>query len=320
MIKKDNLAYQSHVHETKCNQAIFDNTQSIIHDYFQKQFQSLFENIDDAFFDQADKAANNNEQASFFDAMRIIRKERQSIENNYYKATLDRYREFWLPKNKSNQTKQQNQSIFQLSLVTDDALEQNIAINDMIKKGETHHHDFSDFFEYRFAYFQNQHRLDSEKNPVCISSICKNFQQIIDPIDINIEAKLVIYKLFERFIVNQLAEMYESLSQKLSEYDSGENINHQPIQQNIKKDQTQTLSTNKTSVQKNENNNVVMHPSVTKQPLDHFSDINMKQYVPVNVIHEYFTRSHSQTVQDLSNLQNQSLHQLNTTTNNHSSQ
>ena len=54
--------------------------------------QELFDNADDTLFEMADRAHNNTEQNSFFEAMRDLRLKRKSIE----RAFLDKFYEAFL--------------------------------------------------------------------------------------------------------------------------------------------------------------------------------------------------------------------------------
>ena len=60
-----------------------------------KRMSEMFESLDDALYELADKAESNIRQTAFFDAMREIRKNRERIEVGFSQQVVKGFDEFW---------------------------------------------------------------------------------------------------------------------------------------------------------------------------------------------------------------------------------
>src|SRR5215475_6121238 len=89
---------------------------------------TLFENIDDALFDLAEKAENNAIQTQYFDGMREVRKKRQLVERLFQEQLSKVFNDFAAGKLQAVKTEAAAHGGSDLSLVDDKELEESLAI------------------------------------------------------------------------------------------------------------------------------------------------------------------------------------------------
>ncbi|HZW51594.1 MAG TPA: DUF1631 family protein, partial [Rudaea sp.] len=97
---------------------------------------TLFENIDDALFDLAEKAENNAIQTQYFDGMREVRKKRQLFERVYQEQLGRLFNDFANGKLQANRPDPSKAEGDGLSLVEDSELEESLAIASAVAKNE----------------------------------------------------------------------------------------------------------------------------------------------------------------------------------------
>lgn len=186
----------------------------------QPLMQALFDNIDDALFELADRAEHNTEQNMYFESMREIRIKRRSMELGFGRELDEAFRQLHLkgaPPLLASSARVEEVSVDNLSLVDDDELEQLVAADGMIAKAER---------EYAPALKQLTTRLDTlfdaqavtdKSNPLGPAIICQAFINVCRDLDLDIKAKLVLFKLFDRYVMSQLNAVYEVCNSVLAE-------------------------------------------------------------------------------------------------------
>jgi len=98
---------------------------------------TLFENIDDAMFDLAEKAENNAAQTLYFDGMRKVRLKRQLVERLFQEQVSKVFNDFANGKLQAAKVEVSAQSSSgDLSLLDDTELEESLAITSTIAKAE----------------------------------------------------------------------------------------------------------------------------------------------------------------------------------------
>lgn len=192
----------------------------------QSLLQNLFDNIDDALFELADRAEANNEQNMYFESMREIRIKRRGIELSFGKALDEAFLRILgdsvsgssgepdIP-TLSDRQEYGELKADELSLVEEDDLEELIAADSMVAKAER---------QYMAALKPLNTRLDSmvdalavtdKNNPFGPETICKSFIKVCSELTLAIKVKLVLFKLFDRYVMNDLGKVYALCNQVL---------------------------------------------------------------------------------------------------------
>src|SRR3569623_359810 len=175
----------------------------------------LFENADDTLFDLASKAENNALQASFFDGMREIRKRRQGIEGKFQERFARHFADFTAGRAAAAATKTDNPMSsggeLSLSLVDDSELEESLAVASMVSKAEGRLQRALFALNQRMAHVPNL-RVEDSNNPVGPALVAQMFREARGEIEASMEVKLVVFKLFDRFVLGGLDIVYDELN------------------------------------------------------------------------------------------------------------
>lgn len=178
--------------------------------------RDFFDKVDDELFTLSDKAESSTLQSLYFDSMRFVRKERDKIQVSYIDSALQQYDDFWV-KGKGFETpvtvQEPDEGSF--SLIENDALEEDLAITTMIDKGQKLFYTELFALDRRFAALLGLKYLDRDENPISPNQICHRLESVINPLDLELEIKLVIYKLYDRVVLCKLGDMYKALNTTL---------------------------------------------------------------------------------------------------------
>ncbi|MGB4074213.1 DUF1631 domain-containing protein [Pseudomonas sp.] len=175
--------------------------------------QTLFDNADDTLFEMADRATSNAEQNAFFEAMRDLRLKRKNIERGFLQkvfeafATLNQY-EIGKP------TPLDAVSYDTLSLVQNDELEESVALDAMVAKVISRDGTALNHLTTRFNAMVSK-KLDDKSNPVGPMSLCEFFLDACSSLGVEIKVKLIILKLFEKYVLSDLDQLYAEANQAL---------------------------------------------------------------------------------------------------------
>lgn len=175
----------------------------------------MLDNADDALFDLADKAGSNKDQSMYFDSMRELRIKRKGIENLFRQDLNNAFRLLTL----SGDTAKPDVVSFNLdniALVKEDELEENLAVEAMIKKAQTRNELAIRHLLLRISSLIPG-LITEQNNPLNAQPIGKAFSSAVRTLALDIKAVLIIYKLFERFVLNHLDVVYAELNAFLAE-------------------------------------------------------------------------------------------------------
>lgn len=178
-----------------------------------KALQALFDNADDTLFEMADRATSNTEQNAFFETMRDLRLKRKNIERGFLHKVFESF-------NALNQYEIGRPapldavSFDSLALVQNDALEEAVALEAMVAKvmsrdGAALHH-----LTTRLNVMVSK-KLDDKTNPLGPTLLCEFFLDACSSLGVEIKVKLIILKLFEKYVLADLDQLYAEANQAL---------------------------------------------------------------------------------------------------------
>ncbi len=170
----------------------------------------MLNSADDILFQFAENADSNEEQNHYFDTMRLIRMERQNI-NQRFSEALETYLKPVI--NLSTDSIAFDEE--ELSLVDQDTMEEMVAISTMHSKvmnlcGESVNH-----LEARIEVLAMKSIHVFDKQALIPRHICEAFQQSLDTIDLDTKNKLILYKLFDQQVCSQLPDVYQAINKLL---------------------------------------------------------------------------------------------------------
>ena len=175
--------------------------------------QTLFDNADDTLFEMADRAHNNTEQNIFFEAMRDLRLKRKSIERGF----LDKFFEAFLRLGQYEVNEPlivPPVSFDKLALVHNDDLERTVAVEAMVSKVLSRDGFALGQLTTRLNTLIPK-RLSDEANPMGPTVLCDFFLQAGRSLGVEIKVKLIIFKLFEKYVLADADQLYAEANQLL---------------------------------------------------------------------------------------------------------
>jgi hypothetical protein len=182
-----------------------------------KLMVGLFENLDDALYEMANKSDSNALQNVYFDSMRELRKQRVSIDRVFNQEMLRVYDRYW----ETGDVEVRQQSLEDLSknselaLVDDDDLEDSLAVTNMISKAENHFTRELFAMGQRFAYIIGAGHVDdsiAQQTPLSPSVLGAAFQSAMSDVPVELPVKLVVYKLFDRHVMHFVGGLYDEIN------------------------------------------------------------------------------------------------------------
>jgi hypothetical protein len=108
-------------------------------------------------------------------------------------------------------------SEMELSLVEDDELEENLAMEGMISKANRVNESEIYVLTRRLAVALDRPKLAEDSHPLSPAALCEAFRSAMKVLDVNLQVRLIIYKLFDKYVVGELPGLYQELNRELAE-------------------------------------------------------------------------------------------------------
>lgn len=195
---------------------LLDAVRSIAGKRLQQWIGNAFEHVDDALFDLAEKAENNAAQMHYFDGMREVRKRRPAVERSFLGSISRSLGELTRPAQQpQNPATSMSPGTVELTLVADNELEESLAITSMIGKNESRLSRDLFAVNQRLSVICGGHKIDDASNPVAPAILAQAFRQALHELSADMRVKLIIYKLFDRYVLSSLEELYQEINTEL---------------------------------------------------------------------------------------------------------
>lgn len=173
--------------------------------------QELFDNADDTLFEMADRAHDDVEQNIFFEAMRDLRLKRKNIE----RGVLDHFLKAFVSLCDSTQTAMpQALDLDACTAPTGDELERRVAVDAMVNRVLNRDGFALDQLTARLSMLLGK-KLVAQQNPLGPAMLCEYFMQAARDLGVEIKVKLIILKLFERYVLSDADQLYAEANQLL---------------------------------------------------------------------------------------------------------
>ncbi len=179
---------------------------------------TLFNNADDVLFEMADRSRNDADQHMYFDSMREIRVQRKRIATEFGQHMYASFDALYEPaKPDEPEAPDFDAAVESMTLVKNDDLEISVAVAGIVSKVTS---------QFSLPVMQLTRRIDSlcpnrtvteRLNPLGPHQLGAAFVTATDCIDIDIRVRIVLLKLFERFVMEHLGQAYEDANRLLAE-------------------------------------------------------------------------------------------------------
>ena len=187
---------------------IRDNTLSTL----LSQIEQLFSSCDDLFFDLSSHATNNNDQNSYFESMRELRVQKSGVIASFKRQVEQLFVDCAVRNDTAQQATQGNEP---LSLVLQDDIEQRVAIEGMTTKARGNNQEALYHLSMRIDSLIPSAVISDKNNPLDPRQLCQTFANACGLLHINIKTKIILYKQFDRLVINGLPKLYASTNDLL---------------------------------------------------------------------------------------------------------
>ncbi len=177
--------------------------------------RKLFECADDALFEMADKAGSNGDQALYFDAMRELRLQKKHIATGVIKGLIQSFNELGHYRNNAQSKTLHATEIEELSVIQNDDLELSVAVEGMVNRLRNACGQSLDDLRERCEFMMAPVQLKSDQTPAGPEILADCFNAGVVDLDVSIRARLVVLKLFEKYVMNAMPQVYQDANQLL---------------------------------------------------------------------------------------------------------
>ncbi|MCO6412022.1 MAG: DUF1631 domain-containing protein [Thiogranum sp.] len=179
--------------------------------------EHMMDKVDDALFSRAEKAENNMAQTQYFDAMRELRIIRKDIEEDFTALLTTRFNK-GVPRStemSGSLSLSWDEGNSELGLVDKNDLEEDLAVSSMVNKIRGNCTQTLYALDRRIGFLIGDPDLERWQNPMGPESICDAFREAADRIETGLEIRLVIFKLFDQYVVTHMDALYKEVNQHL---------------------------------------------------------------------------------------------------------
>ncbi|WP_152206149.1 DUF1631 domain-containing protein [Marinobacter changyiensis] len=178
--------------------------------------QGAFDAVDDSLFELANNARSNNEQNRYFEAMREIRIKRKGVEKHFQTAVAHLFSH---PPRSSAAVpppdRNSQQTADSLSLVHNDDLEEQVALNAMVAKSRAYFQGPLIQLQTRFSVIYPDATEEDSVNPIAPEHLCGAFAEAAQALEIQIRERLIVLKQFDRYVVSNLGMLLDEANRIL---------------------------------------------------------------------------------------------------------
>jgi len=221
MLQEKNIVEMHHFARKLGPQAsdIMQQTELLAISSTEMAIKSMMDKADDTLFDLANKADSNVKQQLYFDAMRDIRLRRKHIEQQFIHLYKQQFELFTAgkPLGRDLQEIVPDQEIA-LELVDDSNMEEDIALANMAARSMRENYQALYELTVRISALSERENLEQSGHPLSPNSIAHAIGACLEPLDIDIQVKLIVYKLFDKYVLSSMARVYKDINTLLTKH------------------------------------------------------------------------------------------------------
>jgi hypothetical protein len=205
--------------------SFMDGCHELVLEHLRPHIQKMFENCNVALLEFSDKAESSTSQIRFMEAGTIVKNNRKNVETIFYRELEQDFSRF-----KSNSiqgalsirtgishpdTGDQDMGNDQLKLISKEETDIHVAIQNMVSTaslGSTHE---LVAIRQRLAVLNNGRKLTEQQVPAGPESLARAFHKAADGLLLEHELKLIVYLLFDKFVLSKTRALYNEYNARL---------------------------------------------------------------------------------------------------------
>ena len=195
---------------------LVDAVRAIAGKHLSQCASNMFEHVDDALFDLAEKAENNAAQTRYFDGMREVRKLRTLAERKFLTSINQQLGNLARsPSTAPAAPAFETSGPVELSLVANNELEESLAITSMISKNEVRLSRELYAVNQRLSVICGGQKIEDASNPIAPAILSQSFSYAMHELNVDVRVRLIVYKLFDRYVLSTLEGLYQAVNAEL---------------------------------------------------------------------------------------------------------
>jgi hypothetical protein len=172
-------------------------------------WETLFGKLDDALYNLADKSTNDLGYRVYFDAREIIGKQRRRLESDFSSRVLQEAGDVIARVREPEPRADAALGFENLALIAESDLEEILAMENLVSKAESRYRAELMEMDRRLAALMGRSERGSGENPFAPAALCKAFRDALAALPpFEPSVKLVVYKLFDRHVMDRLGDFY----------------------------------------------------------------------------------------------------------------
>ncbi|MDE1462713.1 DUF1631 domain-containing protein [Spartinivicinus poritis] len=179
-----------------------------------KALAEMFDHVDDALFDAADKAESNKIQSLFFDGMRELRIQRPQVERDFHQKLSARFQHFidsFTPKPTDTEDGQQI-TFDELSVLHDEAYEESMILLNIATRAAGQCAEVLYGMNQRLSILVGGQKVTDETNPIAPKQLIEVLSEALQPIQVDRRIKEALYQLFDIYVIAKLPATYQAIN------------------------------------------------------------------------------------------------------------
>ncbi len=184
-------------------------------DHLTRSLHAMMEKTDDTLFSLADKAESNAIQSVYFDAMREVRIKRKDIEDGFRKHFLEECTRLIRREGDAAAGALSLEGSAGMSLVDHEDMEETLAVTNMVSKAGNHCREEISHLNLRVGILLDDPQLKTEDNPLGPTVVAESFRRACEVLEVDIKVRLIVLKLFEQKVIEDLQSGYRNVNQYL---------------------------------------------------------------------------------------------------------
>ena len=192
---------------------ILDDCHRLVLTHLHAQMKKMFENSDTAFQEFMDKAQSNASQMRFLEAMSIINKNRAYVEEIFYRHLSKGFKEFGNLKYAAKLVAAQRSE--PLTLLSKEDSDIQVALQNMTASASLGSTQVLYAIRQRLAVLNNGRKLEEDQIPAGPDSLARAFHHAAQELVLDHETRLVVYMLFDKFVLSRTSLLYDDYNQRL---------------------------------------------------------------------------------------------------------
>jgi len=193
--------------------SVLDECHKLVRSYLSPHLQKMFENSNLAFLEFAEKAQSSASQIQFMEALTVIQKNRSQVEEVFQREIGSSFARLGNSQLQESHSARSDES--PLSLLSKEDTDIEVAIKNMTSSATNGASQELYALRQRLAVLNNGRKIEYEDIPAGPHCLAMAFNDAARELLLEHETKLIVYMLFDKFVLSKLAPLYHKYNERL---------------------------------------------------------------------------------------------------------